>query len=257
MSWRRADWSLLTTLFSSSTTTSQAESLLCTLRCRNSDVRQRYGLKEDVVTAVEKGMLRKFGQLDSMKENIVIELTRAPVRDVSHSTMARWGSAGNQESENLIASVSERGQVASCYGAEGRARARALGPHPARPTVTTNLLKHFDKSPSAHGARAAINFNPPGRRTGAQLSVEIKYDRKFELFSQLVAPPRITCYAADRCAGATGLRRIRPPASRAPTAPGESLRNVISPAPPAGERFHYTRENEFLLFVRNNAEPKR
>ncbi|GBP90131.1 hypothetical protein EVAR_68630_1 [Eumeta japonica] len=38
-------------------------------RCRNSDVRQRCGLKEDVVTRVERGMLRWFGHLERMNES--------------------------------------------------------------------------------------------------------------------------------------------------------------------------------------------
>ncbi|GBP56593.1 hypothetical protein EVAR_80356_1 [Eumeta japonica] len=43
-------------------------------RCRNSDVRERCGLKEVVVTRAEGGMLRWFGYLERMNENI--DLTR-------------------------------------------------------------------------------------------------------------------------------------------------------------------------------------
>ncbi|GBP64102.1 hypothetical protein EVAR_51102_1 [Eumeta japonica] len=38
-------------------------------RCRNSDVTERCGLKEDVVTRVERGMLRWFRHLERMNEN--------------------------------------------------------------------------------------------------------------------------------------------------------------------------------------------
>ncbi|GBP30976.1 hypothetical protein EVAR_81874_1 [Eumeta japonica] len=37
--------------------------------CRNSDVRERCGLKKDVVTTIEKGMLRWFGYLKRMNES--------------------------------------------------------------------------------------------------------------------------------------------------------------------------------------------
>ncbi|GBP26008.1 hypothetical protein EVAR_84568_1 [Eumeta japonica] len=38
-------------------------------RCRNSDFRERCGLKEDVVTRGEGGMLRWFGHLERMNES--------------------------------------------------------------------------------------------------------------------------------------------------------------------------------------------
>ncbi|GBP38186.1 hypothetical protein EVAR_18065_1 [Eumeta japonica] len=38
-------------------------------RCRNSDVRERCGLKDDVETRVERGMLRWFDHLERMNEN--------------------------------------------------------------------------------------------------------------------------------------------------------------------------------------------
>ncbi|GBP32165.1 hypothetical protein EVAR_80933_1 [Eumeta japonica] len=38
-------------------------------RCRNSDVRERCGLKENVVTRVEGGMLRWFGHLERVNES--------------------------------------------------------------------------------------------------------------------------------------------------------------------------------------------
>ncbi|GBP04784.1 hypothetical protein EVAR_3717_1 [Eumeta japonica] len=41
--------------------------------CRNSDVRQRCGLKEEVVTRVERGMLRWFGHLERMNESRLIK----------------------------------------------------------------------------------------------------------------------------------------------------------------------------------------
>ncbi|GBP13915.1 Nose resistant to fluoxetine protein 6 [Eumeta japonica] len=37
-------------------------------RCRNSDVRERCGLKKDVVTGIERGMLRWFGHLERTNE---------------------------------------------------------------------------------------------------------------------------------------------------------------------------------------------
>ncbi|GBP17021.1 hypothetical protein EVAR_8093_1 [Eumeta japonica] len=39
------------------------------VRCRNGDARERCGLKEDVVTGVERGMLRWFGHLERMSES--------------------------------------------------------------------------------------------------------------------------------------------------------------------------------------------
>ncbi|GBP05609.1 hypothetical protein EVAR_3078_1 [Eumeta japonica] len=51
-------------------------------RCRNSDVRQRCGLKEDVVIRVERGMLRWFGQQERMNESgLTKQIYRANVRD--------------------------------------------------------------------------------------------------------------------------------------------------------------------------------
>ncbi|GBP77516.1 hypothetical protein EVAR_98969_1 [Eumeta japonica] len=38
-------------------------------RCRNSDVRERCGLKEDVVARAERGMLRWFGHLERVNES--------------------------------------------------------------------------------------------------------------------------------------------------------------------------------------------
>ncbi|GBP46579.1 hypothetical protein EVAR_21735_1 [Eumeta japonica] len=48
-------------------------------RCRNSDVRERCGLKEDVVTRVERGMLRWFGH--GKDENKLTKQNRANVCD--------------------------------------------------------------------------------------------------------------------------------------------------------------------------------
>ncbi|GBP41103.1 hypothetical protein EVAR_32556_1 [Eumeta japonica] len=42
-------------------------------RRRNSDVREWYGLKEDVVTGVQKGMLRWFGHLERINESTLIK----------------------------------------------------------------------------------------------------------------------------------------------------------------------------------------
>ncbi|GBP71598.1 hypothetical protein EVAR_10811_1 [Eumeta japonica] len=42
-------------------------------RCRNSDVGERCGLKEDVVTGVERGMLRWFGHLERRNEMKSVE----------------------------------------------------------------------------------------------------------------------------------------------------------------------------------------
>ncbi|GBP61235.1 hypothetical protein EVAR_45254_1 [Eumeta japonica] len=51
-------------------------------RCRNSNVGERYGLKEDVVTRVERGMLRWFGHLDRMNESrLTKQIYRANVCD--------------------------------------------------------------------------------------------------------------------------------------------------------------------------------
>ncbi|GBP10969.1 hypothetical protein EVAR_5525_1 [Eumeta japonica] len=50
--------------------------------CRYSDVKERYGLKEDVVTKLERGMLRRFGHLEKMNENRhTKEMYRANVCD--------------------------------------------------------------------------------------------------------------------------------------------------------------------------------
>ncbi|GBP69520.1 hypothetical protein EVAR_88421_1 [Eumeta japonica] len=51
-------------------------------RCRNSDVRERCGLKEGIVTRVERGMLRWFGHLERINENRLIkQIYRANVCD--------------------------------------------------------------------------------------------------------------------------------------------------------------------------------
>ncbi|GBP11350.1 hypothetical protein EVAR_92875_1 [Eumeta japonica] len=51
-------------------------------RCRNGDARERGGLKGDVVTGVERGMLRWFGHLEGMNENRLIkQVYRANVCD--------------------------------------------------------------------------------------------------------------------------------------------------------------------------------
>ncbi|GBP56665.1 hypothetical protein EVAR_12344_1 [Eumeta japonica] len=51
-------------------------------RCTNSDVRERCGLKEDVVTGVEGGMLRWFGHLERMNESgLTKTIYRASVCD--------------------------------------------------------------------------------------------------------------------------------------------------------------------------------
>ncbi|GBP15383.1 hypothetical protein EVAR_80557_1 [Eumeta japonica] len=51
-------------------------------RCRNSDVRERCGWKEEVETRVERGMLRWFGHLESMNESrLTKQIYRANVCD--------------------------------------------------------------------------------------------------------------------------------------------------------------------------------
>ncbi|GBP15370.1 hypothetical protein EVAR_80548_1 [Eumeta japonica] len=51
-------------------------------RFRNSDVRERCGLKEDVVTIVERGILRWFGHLEGMNEiRLKKQIYRANVCD--------------------------------------------------------------------------------------------------------------------------------------------------------------------------------
>ncbi|GBP12987.1 hypothetical protein EVAR_79323_1 [Eumeta japonica] len=51
-------------------------------RCRDSDVGERCGLKEDVVTRVERGMLRRFGRLERMDESgLKKQIYRANVCD--------------------------------------------------------------------------------------------------------------------------------------------------------------------------------
>ncbi|GBP42489.1 hypothetical protein EVAR_29292_1 [Eumeta japonica] len=51
-------------------------------RCRSSDVREWCGLKEDVVTRVERGVLRWFGHLESMNESrLTRQIYRANVCD--------------------------------------------------------------------------------------------------------------------------------------------------------------------------------
>ncbi|GBP16084.1 hypothetical protein EVAR_94422_1 [Eumeta japonica] len=51
-------------------------------RCRNSDVRERCGLREDVVTRVERGMLRWFSHLERMNESrLTRQIYRADVCD--------------------------------------------------------------------------------------------------------------------------------------------------------------------------------
>ncbi|GBP26687.1 hypothetical protein EVAR_23458_1 [Eumeta japonica] len=51
-------------------------------RCRNSDVRERRDLKEEVVTRVKRGMSRRFGHLDRMSESgLTKQIYRANVCD--------------------------------------------------------------------------------------------------------------------------------------------------------------------------------
>ncbi|GBP75840.1 hypothetical protein EVAR_53912_1 [Eumeta japonica] len=51
-------------------------------RCRNCDVRDLCGLKEDVITKIERGMLRWFGHLKKMNESRLIkQIYRANVCD--------------------------------------------------------------------------------------------------------------------------------------------------------------------------------
>ncbi|GBP36261.1 hypothetical protein EVAR_85509_1 [Eumeta japonica] len=51
-------------------------------RCRNSNVRERCGLKEDVVTGVERGMLRWFARLERVnKSSLTKQIYRANVCD--------------------------------------------------------------------------------------------------------------------------------------------------------------------------------
>ncbi|GBP60318.1 hypothetical protein EVAR_26730_1 [Eumeta japonica] len=50
--------------------------------CKNSDIRERCGLKEEVVTGVERGMLLWFGHLERMKESgLTKQIYRANVCD--------------------------------------------------------------------------------------------------------------------------------------------------------------------------------
>ncbi|GBP11929.1 hypothetical protein EVAR_74554_1 [Eumeta japonica] len=51
-------------------------------RCRNSNVRERCGFKEDVVIRVERGMLRWFGHLERMSDGrLTKQIYRANVND--------------------------------------------------------------------------------------------------------------------------------------------------------------------------------
>ncbi|GBP89818.1 hypothetical protein EVAR_66708_1 [Eumeta japonica] len=56
-------------------------------RCRNSDVRERRALKEDVVTRVERGMLRWFGHQVRMNESrLTKQICRTNVYGVVESS---------------------------------------------------------------------------------------------------------------------------------------------------------------------------
>ncbi|GBP49942.1 hypothetical protein EVAR_37025_1 [Eumeta japonica] len=51
-------------------------------RCRNRDARERCGLKEDVVSRVDRGVLRRLGQLERMNESrLTKQVYRANVCD--------------------------------------------------------------------------------------------------------------------------------------------------------------------------------
>ncbi|GBP89627.1 hypothetical protein EVAR_57266_1 [Eumeta japonica] len=51
-------------------------------RCRNSDARERYGLKKDVVTRVEKGVFRWFGHQERTNESrLTTQIYRASMCD--------------------------------------------------------------------------------------------------------------------------------------------------------------------------------
>ncbi|GBP03576.1 hypothetical protein EVAR_101885_1 [Eumeta japonica] len=73
-------------------------------RCRNSDVRERCGLKEDVVTRVERGMLWWFDHLERMNES-------RPTKQIYKANLCD-GEAGKDDPGKSYAEALETDQLA-------------------------------------------------------------------------------------------------------------------------------------------------
>ncbi|GBP70680.1 hypothetical protein EVAR_88855_1 [Eumeta japonica] len=106
-------------------------------RCRNSDVRERCGLKEDVVTRVERGMLRWFGHLERMNES---RLTKQIYRaNVCHEKLQRARAADAQVPAHKTA---ERPRGASAPAARRQVPHRGPALWPVK-SAMTNFTGHL------------------------------------------------------------------------------------------------------------------
>ncbi|GBP56771.1 hypothetical protein EVAR_91423_1 [Eumeta japonica] len=99
-------------------------------RCRNSDVTERCGLKEDVVTRVEGDMSRWFGHLERMNERrLTRQIYRANVCDEKEPMALKDLEPGAQSGKGLAT----RGRAPGC--ADATRRGQAARPSPRAPDL--------------------------------------------------------------------------------------------------------------------------